>query len=135
MLSCNKSVSRPPSPSSPKPVPGQVQFEIFSDPGMRKDKPVMIEAGIRLSIHQTRLDNAMPVMIWDTLIPIRQLISYPGPEAPLVIVRPIEMVRGKKFFYHVSAQKIYHLHQQIKIEELTRAIDSEQLESILAIGL
>lgn len=77
----------------------------------------------------------MPVIIWDTLIPIRQLISYPGPEAPLIIVKPIEMFQGKKIFYHVSAQKIYHLNQQIKIEELTRAIYSEQLESILAIAL
>ncbi|WP_460565976.1 hypothetical protein [Flavihumibacter cheonanensis] len=135
MMSCNKSVSPPPLPSNPKPVAGLVQFKIFSDPRMRQEQPLSKDAGIRLSIHQTKLENAMPVRIWDTLVPIRQLTSYPGPEDPLIIEKPIEMVQGKKIFYQLTAQKIYRVNQQIQVEELSRGIGSNQLEAILSIGL
>ncbi|MCU0384448.1 MAG: hypothetical protein MUE38_00355 [Flavihumibacter sp.] len=81
------------------------------------------------------MENAMPVIIWDTLVPLRQLTSYPGPEDPLIIEKPLEMVQGKKIFYQLTAQKIYRINQQIKIEELSSGIGSDQLEAILSIGL
>lgn len=94
-----------------------------------------MNAGIRLTIHQVVLNSAMPVVIWDTLVPVRLLSSYPGPDAPLVIEQPVQWQSGKKIFHHVTVQKIYHSYQHIKVEEFSRRIGSEGPEPVIVIGL
>lgn len=135
LASCNKSVIAPEPPPILSPKSGSVQFKIFIDPLLRQEKPMSMNAGIRLSIHQVVVNSAMPVAVWDTLVPVRLLSSYPGPDAPLVIEQPVQWQSGNKIFHHVTVQKIYRSNQHIKVEEFSRSIGSEGPEPVIVIGL
>jgi hypothetical protein len=135
LASCNKSVHAPEPPPIPNTKSGSVQFNIFIDPLLRQEKPMSMNAGIRLSIHQMVVNSAMPVVIWDTLVPVRLLSSYPGPDAPLVIKKPVQWQSANKIFHHVIVQKIYHSYQHIKVDEFSRNIGPEGPEPVIVIGL
>lgn len=135
LAACSKSTALPGPVKEPVPVLKNVQFSVYADPERRSSRPVHSNAGIRLSIVQSRPGSTRPVAVWDTLIPSRQLADYPAPNAPLLIEKTISLQTASNAFYHLKAYRIYRISQQIVVDEVSRGITGGHPFFSMDIGL
>ncbi|KYP15628.1 hypothetical protein [Flavihumibacter sp. CACIAM 22H1] len=135
LAACSKSGTVPMPPAETKPVAGMVRFSVFADPDLRPTRPAAAEAGIRLSIMQSSFSGILPEMVWDTLLPLRQIAGFPGPDEPILIHKKLVFDPGKKHVIYLTAHKMYRIRQEIKVEEISKGVADLSNLLVLKIGL
>ncbi|MBC6491191.1 hypothetical protein BC349_09120 [Flavihumibacter stibioxidans] len=132
LAGCSK--DRPVGPSSPEVITKSLRIHVFAENVRREGEPVFTEAGLKLVVMKTNLRDAVPMLVWDTMIQVKSLARYPGSKEPMLIRKSFELDRSGEFL-HLMYHKIYRINQLTVIKDFTESFPAGQFSKQLDIPL
>lgn len=132
LISCSKSTQ------SPAPIiettPKHILFSIYVNPDASRD-PQQTSASIHLTVLKTTISGIRPVLVYDTLIPMRSLLDYPGPKEPLVFATVIDVRGESNELLHLNYQTLYKVNQKLETVSGTEKMPAHDKEKTFEVKL